>query len=27
VLFLPACVFGKIKRALAVDRGKCQAFL
>jgi len=27
VLALPACVFGKIKRALAVDRGKCQAFL
>ena len=24
---LPACVFGKIKRALAVDCGKCQAFL
>ena len=27
VLSLPACVFGKIKRALALDRGKCQAFL
>jgi len=27
VLSLPACVFRKIKRALAVDRGKCQAFL
>ena len=27
VLSLPACVFGKIKRALAVDRGKCRAFL
>ena len=27
VLSLPACVFGKIKRALAVDRGKCQTFL
>ena len=27
VLSVPACVFGKIKRALAVDRGKCQAFL
>jgi len=27
VLSLPACVFGKIKRALAVDRGKCHAFL
>jgi len=27
VLSLPACIFGKIKRALAVDRGKCQAFL
>ena len=27
VLSLPVCIFGKIKRALAVDRGKCQAFL
>ena len=27
VLSLPARVLGKIKRALAVDRGKCQAFL
>ena len=27
VLSLPACVFGKIIRALAVDHGKCQAFL
>ena len=28
VLFSPACVFGKIKRAFAVDRGtECQAFL
>jgi len=27
VLSLPACVFGNIQRALAVDRGKCQAFL
>jgi len=27
VLSLPACVFGKMKKALAVDRGKCQAFL
>ena len=26
VLSLPACVFGKSKRALAVDRGKCQVF-
>ena len=26
VLSLPACVFGKIKRALAVNRCKCQAF-
>ena len=27
VLSLPACVFGKIKKALAVEYGKCQAFL
>jgi len=27
VLSLPACSFGKIKKALAVGRGKCQAFL
>jgi len=27
VLSLPAFIFGKIKRALAVDRGKCQALL
>jgi len=27
VLSLPAGVFGNIKRALAVNRGKCQAFL
>jgi len=27
VLSLSLCVFGKIKRAFAVDRGKCQAFL
>ena len=27
VLSIPAFVFGKIKKAFAVDRGKCQAFL
>jgi len=27
VLSLPACAFGKIKRAFAVCHGKCQAFL
>jgi len=27
VLSLPVCVFRKIKKAFAVDRVKCQAFL
>ena len=27
VLFLPACAFGKIKRAFSIDHSNCQAYL